>query len=218
MKTCHYHSDRKSLNQAAFCGFPRVVLALLSALLLFFLLSGLSVAQEAGQDAGAQEATPVLSEQAIAAAVAAAQPATTGEAPAQQPLSRELRTDRLWLLPRHSAFTDLIRRAGRQALQHPDCNEVLYGSLNEFRTERTGTSFTILCMRDARTTFNLVFFADDLLSEEELNAAEEPASSIDELERLRQMMLPQTAPNAAQPAEPIQSEAESAELPAPVVF
>lgn len=73
-----------------------------------------------------------------------------------------LDANRLWVPPRQSAFADLLLTAANLALEHPDCAEVLYGALNEYRTEREGTSFTIMCIKDARTTFNQIFFASDL--------------------------------------------------------
>jgi hypothetical protein len=225
MKIRYHQSSTQLLSQAPAHSNVRVVLPLIVVLMLFFLLPGLLAAQEAAESvqsatesSAGQAATPQLREQAVAAAVAAVQRGSTDEAPVAQALSRELRTERLWLLPRQSAFTELIRRAGRQALQHPDCNEVLYGSLNEFRTERTGTSFTILCMKDARTTFNQVFFADDLMTEEDLNVAEQPSLATEELERLRQMMQPQSVPGSTQQAEPVQPAVAPENQAVPVVF
>lgn len=232
MKVRYHQSNSQFLTHSPTRGFWRVVLPLVLALLMFFLLPGILAAQEAGEGsgqgvvsesnstalaAGAEPSSPApLNEQAVAAAVAAAQPGLSGEAVPQHAMSRELRPDRLWLLPRHAELADLLHRAARQALQHPDCNEILYGSLNEFKTDRIGTSFTILCMKDARTTFNQVFFADDLLSEEELDDAEVPDGA-DDLERLRQMMSP--AGQTGDPAAPGQNPAIVPEdLPAPTVF
>ena len=234
MKLRYQHSSRYLSTSTPARGYSRVVLPLLAALMIFFLLPGLLAAQEAGEviapDAGAEpdvaglpasgppESAPALNDQATAAAVAAAQPGSTAETPTMRPLSRELRQDRLWLLPRHAEFTDLLQRAARQALQHADCNEVLYGNLNEFQTERVGTSFTILCMKDARTTFNQVFFADDLMSDEELTAAEETPDGSEELERLRQMMGPSDQPGAIVQPSQIPTDIVPDDLPAPTVF
>lgn len=245
MKARFHQSNSQFLTHTPSRGYARVVVPILLAMLLFFLLPGLLAAQEVGgvveQNGGLADnsakvtaepapdvttditatAGPVpgapLSEQATAAAMAAAQPGVTIEAVAPQNLSRELRADRLWLLPRHAEFADLLNRAGRQALQHADCNEVLYGSLNEFKTERIGTSFTILCMKDARTTFNQVFFANDLMSEEELTAVEAPVASED-LERLRQMMVPTGQPDDASVPQQNEPIVVPDDLPAPIVF
>lgn len=150
-----------------------------------------------------------------AAPAAEPEPLTTEGQP-----KRELRSERLWLLPRNANLADLLERAARQALEHPDCQDVLYGSLNEFRSERGGTSFTILCMRDARSTFNLVFEADDLKSSEELN---NPADlrPREELERLRQMMQPvQPASDTTLPPASENSTSDPSLTPAdaPVLF
>lgn len=219
MKTRFQYSSSQFLSQPTPRVYSRVVVPLLLALLMFFLLPGLLAAQEAGDNAltDAADAGIDINDQVTALAVAAAQPGETAATIAPPELSRELRTDRLWLLPRHAEFADLLNRAARQALQHADCNEVLYGSLNEFKTERIGTSFTILCMKDARTTFNQVFFADDLKSEEELTVAEEPDGS-EELERLRQMMQPSGQPGDSQSPTAIQPALVPDDLPAPTVF
>lgn len=217
MKARYHHSSRQFASRSPAQGLSQVLPALLVALILFFLLPGLLAAQESQQpqQAPVAQQSVQLNDQAVAAAVAAGQPALGGETVTPQTLSRELRPERLWLLPRHAEFADFLNRAGRQALQHPDCNEVLYGSLNEFKTERIGTSFTILCMKDARTTFNQVFFAADLMSEEEL-AVPEDNSAADELERLRRMMMPQSPTDSTEPAQP----AAAPETPqaAPTVF
>lgn len=201
-------------------------------MMLFFLLPGLLAAQESsipsaqlapgiqdqvGAAVAANSSATSLNTQAAAAAVAAAQPGATGDTVSTQTLSRELNSERLWLLPRHAEFTDLLQRAALRALQHPGCNEVLYGSLNEFRSGRTGTSFTILCMQDERTTFNQIFFADELLTEEEQVANDtEPAPISEELQRLRRIMNPSAQQNA--PAAPANQPLVPDNQPAPVVF
>lgn len=131
------------------------------------------------------------------------------------PSSKEpLREDRLWLSPSHASHREALVRAARQALLHAECNEVLYGGLNEFRTERVGTSFTILCMRDGRTTFNQVFFEADLMTNEDIQARTPGGGA--ELERLRSLMQqpgvqPVQPPASQPPAQPDTG-------PPPVVF
>lgn len=125
-----------------------------------------------------------------------------------------LREDRLWLSPSHASHREALVRAARQALLHAECNEVLYGGLNEFRTEREGTSFTILCMRDGRTTFNQVFFEADLMTDEDIQARTPGGGA--ELERLRSLMQqpgvqPVQPPASQPPAQPDTG-------PPPVVF
>lgn len=98
-----------------------------------------------------------------------------------------LNPDRLWLPPQHAKVAGLLLSAAHRALEHPDCAEVLYGGLNEFRTEREGTSFTVMCIKDARTTFNQVFHERDLIASE-VRSPEEEAAARAEMERLRNLI------------------------------
>jgi hypothetical protein len=199
MKSRCQHSNSQFLNDTPARGYtlgksasaPVSVLALALMLLIYLLLPGSLAAQEA-QSSSSAAAAAQLRQQAGSAASA------------PQAQLRELRPGRLWLLPTHAEFAPILNRAARQALQHPDCIDVLNGGLNEFRTERTGISFTILCMKDARTTFNQVFYAEDLMVGDELNSGEESAAVLDsELQRLRDMMLPPlTSTPSPTPAQP----------------
>lgn len=92
---------------------------------------------------------------------------------------------RLWLPARQENLRDLLVAAAHRALQDPDCAEVLYGRLNEFRSENDETAFTILCMRDPRYTFNLVFNASDL---EPAGNTQETVSNTEDLQRLRALL------------------------------
>ena len=70
---------------------------------------------------------------------------------------------RLWLPPSREHLMPMLAYAAELALSDPDCNQVLYGRLNEYRTENGDEpTMTILCQQDARTTFNLVYQASDL--------------------------------------------------------
>lgn len=163
----------------------------------FVLLIGLSSALQAQED--------------DAAPVADADP-SVGELQLPPTTKHPLREDRLWLPPAHAPHRPALLRAARQALLHVECNEVLYGSLNEFRTEREGISFTILCMRDGRTTFNQVFFMEDLMSDEDIT---ERSAAGEELERLRSLMqspdgrVPAAQSSGGQPAAGSDSDAPS---------
>jgi len=106
----------------------------------------------------------------------------------------EIRPERLWLPAGSSHLRDLLNIAAFRALEHSDCKEVLYGRLNEYRTENADTAFTILCMKDERTTFNLVFYASDLSSGAGQTSEADDAASREELERLRNLL--QGAPSA----------------------
>lgn len=92
---------------------------------------------------------------------------------------------RLWLPSSQSNLRGLLEAAANRALEDPDCTEVLYGRLNEYRTENEGTAFTILCMRDPRYTFNLVFHASEL---EPAESEPDRASNSSDLQRLRELL------------------------------
>lgn len=70
--------------------------------------------------------------------------------------------DRLWLPPSARDLRPALEEAARRALMDPDCNEILYGRLNDYRTEHGEPSLTILCQKDPRNTFNLVFSVTEL--------------------------------------------------------
>jgi len=127
-----------------------------------------------------------------------------------------LNNSRLWLPRHHAASAGLLLAAANRALEHPDCAEVLYGGLNEFRTEREGTSFTILCIKDARTTFNQIFHESDLTATAS-SAPGDDSSSQEELDRLRNLLRsPPVQQATPAPAEPQQPPVDNG--PPPIVF
>ncbi len=99
--------------------------------------------------------------------------------------------DRLWLPPSAAHLMPALQEASRQALNHPECAQVLYGRLNEFRTEHEAPALTILCQRDARSTFNLVFRVDELRvsDTEENNLVYTTDNAASNLEALRRALL-----------------------------
>jgi len=96
-----------------------------------------------------------------------------------------LKPQRLWLPSSQENLRDLLVAAAERALVNPECAEVLYGRLNEYRTENEETAFTILCMRDPRYTFNLVFNASGLEASE---GGREDVSNTEDLRRLRELL------------------------------
>lgn len=92
---------------------------------------------------------------------------------------------RLWLPSSQENLRELLVAAAHRALEDPDCAEVLYGRLNEYRSENDETAFTILCLRDPRYTFNLVFQASDLQPAE---PEQEVVSNTEDLQRLRALL------------------------------
>lgn len=85
----------------------------------------------------------------------------------------------------------MLAYAAELALSDPDCNQVLYGRLNEYRTENgEEPTMTILCQQDPRTTFNLVYQASDL--EAAMPAADTEFSDEDadsNLDALRNLLM-----------------------------
>lgn len=129
----------------------------------------------------------------------------------------EVRPDRLWLPPAFAQYSDALTTAAELALEHPDCKDVLYGRLNEFRSENSGISFTILCMKDARSTFNQVFALSELLDNPEADARR--AARQRELEQLRGLLQPSSRPDISSEADAEEEEAEDqAGESAPEIF
>lgn len=78
--------------------------------------------------------------------------------------AKTVNPERLWLPPSAAHMMPALEEAAQRALAHPECAQVLYGRLNEFRTENNEPAMTILCQIDARNTFNLVFRVDELIT------------------------------------------------------
>jgi len=138
------------------------------------------------------------------------------EAP-ESDLSAQMQTikpSRLWLPETQEELRGLLVAAAYKALEDPDCSEVLYGRLNEYRTENGQTAFTILCMRDPRYTFNMIFPADEL---EPATIAEERVSNSADLLRLRQLLgdIPASVRSGEAAAD---AEQEPVDTSPPVVF
>ncbi len=124
---------------------------------------------------------------------------------------------RLWLPSSQENLRELLVAAAHQALEDPDCTEVLYGRLNEYRSENDETAFTILCMRDPRYTFNLVFNASDL---EPFEQEQETVSNTEDLQRLRALLgdIPASVRSGSEDDSAQQSPEESQDTTPPVLF
>ena len=130
----------------------------------------------------------------------------------------ELRTDRLWLPANRRNLQPLLTAAAQRALENPECADVLYGRLNEYRTERTEPTFSILCMHDARTTFNLLYLASELEAEENARSADSGQPLNPELERLRGLLQKPVVPSTGASSQAAPSTAnESPHVPVPAV-
>ncbi|HBN15837.1 MAG TPA: hypothetical protein DD407_12430 [Pseudohongiella sp.] len=122
---------------------------------------------------------------------------------------------RLWLPASYAHLQDQLVLAARRAARHEDCQEVLYGRLNEYRTERDEPSFTIMCMKDVRTTFDQVFFASELDGESLDEPRQQPTS--EELEQLRGL-LQSVAPNRRAPGSEDDADEAAVDMTPPEVF
>lgn len=101
-----------------------------------------------------------------------------------------LSAERLWLPPSQEHLLPVLQRAVEMALSDPDCGQVLYGSLNEFRTERGEPALTILCQQDARTTFNLIYRVSEVratMTESAATASSDDGE--DNLDALRRLLM-----------------------------
>jgi hypothetical protein len=102
--------------------------------------------------------------------------------------------------------------AVNKVLEDPSCVEVLYARLNEYRTIYEEPTFTILCQKDPKSTFNRVLKITEVDPEyfEKLRAsadASNQAQSLNpEIEALRRQLLgagdAPAQPPAEEPASP----------------
>lgn len=125
---------------------------------------------------------PVLS--LLLASCFASVTAAAEETPAVNP-------ERLWLPPSSAHLMPMLEYAAELALSNPDCEQVLYGRLNEFRSGQGDEPvLTILCQQDPRTTFNVVYQAselEDALYSDDVEFSDDDAAS--NLEALRQLLM-----------------------------
>lgn len=115
--------------------------------------------------------------------------------------------ERLWLPPSAANLRPALEEAARRASRDPECEEVLYGRLNNWRTEQGDPSMTILCQRDARSTFDLVYRVAELsLHDEEQIPDFSTRDAESNLETLRRLLMSESDSGSA-----AESEAEEAE-------
>jgi len=112
-------------------------------------------------------------------------------------------SERLWLPASAANLRPFLVMAVNKVLEDPTCVDVLYARLNEYRTIYEEPTFTILCQKDPKTTFNRVVKITDVDPDyfAKLQAGAEAVSQSQrmnpEIEALRQQLL---APTAAQGA------------------
>ncbi len=70
--------------------------------------------------------------------------------------AQDVTSERLWLPASASNLRPFLVMAVNKVKEDPACAEVLYARLNEYRTIYEEPTFTILCQKDPKTTFNRV--------------------------------------------------------------
>lgn len=115
-----------------------------------------------------------------------------------------VQSQRLWLPAGASDLRPFLQMAVDMALQDENCKEILYARLNEYRTIYEEPTFTILCQKDPKTTFNRVIkitevdpeYFDKIRASE--NALDTNRTLSPEIEALRQQLGAPAVPS--QPA------------------
>jgi len=124
-------------------------------------------------------------------------------------------SERLWLPASAANLRPFLVMAVNKVMEDPTCVEVLYARLNEYRTIYEEPTFTILCQKDPKTTFNRVVKITEVDPDyfAKLQAGSEAATQAQrlnpEIEALRQQLLAPaaatgTAPAAAPEAAPVE--------------
>jgi hypothetical protein len=128
-----------------------------------------------------------------------------------------LQQSRLWLPASMDNLMPFLLTAALRAMDNPDCRDVLYGSVNEFRTERDEPTFTILCMQNPRHTFNLIFPQHVLMPSVPEEVLAETREAEAELDRLRNLLQSDATTPDNTPQSPVLDEVDS-DRPPPEVF
>lgn len=130
--------------------------------------------------------------------------------------------ERMWLPVSAQHLRPYLSIAVEQALEDEECAEILYARLNDYRTAYEEPTFTVLCKKDYKTTFNHVYKASDLDEFYDVKAAESEAAAdrstalVPDIEALRQSLIApaasisNAAPAAVQIPEPQQQDAPRA--------
>jgi len=108
---------------------------------------------------------------------------------------------RMWLPESAANLHPFLKLAVAEALRDPTCTEVLYARLNEYRTIYEEPTFTILCKKDYKSTFNKVYHITELDPEYNSRIAQNEATSqltqglTAEIESLRQQLVTPEKPS-----------------------
>lgn len=121
--------------------------------------------------------------------------------------AQDVQSERLWLPASATNLRPFLVMAVNKVKEDPACVEVLYARLNEYRTIYEEPTFTILCQKDPKTTFNRVvkitevdpeYFAK---LEAGANAASQAQSLNPEIEALRRQLLAPADTQGSAPAD-----------------
>ena len=125
------------------------------------------------------------------------------------------RSERLWLPASASHLRPFLQMAADMALQDENCKEILYARLNEYRTIYEEPTFTILCQKDPKSTFNRVIKITEVDPEyfDKIRASEDALNTNStlspEIEALRQQLAAPQNSAPASPANPVQEAPQS---------
>lgn len=108
---------------------------------------------------------------------------------------------RMWLPESAIHLHPFLELAVAEALRDSTCTEVLYARLNEYRTTYEEPTFTILCKRDYKSTFNKVYHITELDPEYNNRIAQSETTSqltqglTAEIESLQQQLVTPVQPS-----------------------
>lgn len=109
-----------------------------------------------------------------------------------------VKPERLWLPSSAQHLRPYLQLAVEQALENEDCLEVLYARLNEYRTVYDEPTFSVLCKKDYKTTFNRIYQVSELDQYYDSRVAESEAAASnavelsDDIRALRESLLTPT--------------------------
>lgn len=134
--------------------------------------------------------------------------------------AQNVNSERLWLPASAANLRPFLVMAVNKAMEEETCVEVLYARLNEYRTIYEEPTFTILCQKDPKTTYNRVVKITEVEPEyfAKLQAGADAATQAQqlspEIEALRRQLM---APAGAQGSAPTEAPGAAPLVEAPVV-
>jgi hypothetical protein len=137
--------------------------------------------------------------------------------------AQDVASERLWLPASATNLRPFLVMAVNKVQEDPACVEVLYARLNEYRTIYEEPTFTILCQKDPKTTFNRVVKITEVDPEyfaklqAGANAASQAQGLNPEIEALRRQLLAPTGAQGSAPSDVPPAAQDVATPVAPVV-